>query len=290
MAGFHESTVKIMDKVLISVITVCLNAEKEIEYTIRSVSDQKCADYEYLIVDGGSADSTLSIAEGYSDRFSGKNISYRIISQKDKGIYDAMNKAAGYATGEWILYLNAGDTLFDENVLDDLTSDISDKTDVIYGDTLLMEDNKYKLLKAESTEAFAFCNPICHQASMVRKNIVQNFSFDTGYKIASDYDFFLRVYLTGEYGFKKADRVFCIYPMSGISSTCVTEREKEFNLSRKKNGLKRVAFPHILILKNRLIYSIRKTAVGIMGSRFYSEKRGWYSDGFRAAGLGETDA
>ena len=114
--------------------------------------------------------------------------------------------------------------------------------------------------------------------------------FDTDYKIASDFDLFLRVYIAGKYGFKKSDEVLCIYQMCGISSICVREREKEFDLSRKKNGLKRVIFPNILIFKNCLIYEIRKTAIKILGSKFYSEKRGWYSDRFMAAGLGEADA
>lgn len=290
MAGFVEGTVLKMDKVLISVITVCLNAEKEIEYTIESVLDQNFSDYEYLIIDGGSTDSTLGIAEEYACRFAGKNISYQIISHKDNGIYDAMNKAAGYATGEWIIYLNAGDALFDENVLSIYSSEVSDGVDVIYGDAVLKDAEKYKLLKAKSVEDYACCNPICHQASMVRSEIVRIFLFDTDYKIASDFDLFLRVYIAGKYGFKKSDEVLCIYQMCGISSICVREREKEFDLSRKKNGLKRVIFPNILIFKNCLIYEIRKTAIKILGSKFYSEKRGWYSDRFMAAGLGEADA
>ena len=87
-------------KTLISVITVCLNAEKDIEYTIDSVLDQDFTDYEYLIQDGGSDDSTIEIAEKYGKYFENRNIPFRINSEKDTGLYDAMNKAVGRASGE----------------------------------------------------------------------------------------------------------------------------------------------------------------------------------------------
>ncbi|MCR5012178.1 MAG: sodium-dependent transporter [Lachnospiraceae bacterium] len=80
-------------KTLISVITVCLNAEKDIEFTMDSVLDQDFTEYEYLIQDGGSDDRTIEIAEGYRERFKERNIPFRIISEKDEGLYDAMNKA-----------------------------------------------------------------------------------------------------------------------------------------------------------------------------------------------------
>ena len=99
------------------IITVCLNAEKVLEKTILSVLNQEFNEYEYLIKDGCSYDSTLRIAESYTSAFRKKGISYRIISQKDQGIYDAMNQAACAAQGEWILYMNAGDCFANNLVL-----------------------------------------------------------------------------------------------------------------------------------------------------------------------------
>ncbi len=272
-----------VDKKLISVITVCLNAENEIGFTIDSVLKQDYTNYEYLIKDGGSDDSTIEIAEKYINRFSEKNIPFRIISEKDEGLYDAMNQSSQYAEGEWIIYINAGDELFDNNVLSRLSSEISDQYNVLYGDAVLTENEKYKLLKAGCLERFKYTNPICHQASLTRTDVIRKYLFDKRYFIASDFDLFLKLYLLDDNRLKKTDIVFCIYRLGGISNSRVLLREKEFNTSRKKNGLKRVIFPHLQIIKNVFIEEIRKIAVIILGNRFYSENRGWYSDKYKAS-------
>ena len=266
-----------MDKILISVITVCLNAEKEIEYTIESILNQDFADFEYLIKDGQSDDSTLEIAEKYRNRFQEKNIPFRIISEKDEGLYDAMNQAAGCAEGEWIIYINAGDALFDEHVLKCLSSEISGSADVIYGDAVLLENDRYKLLKAGSIERFKNYNPICHQASLTRTEIIRKYSFDPKYEIAADFDLFLKACLSNEKGFKKTDFAFCVFRLGGISSKKIRQREKEFDASRKENGLKRAVFPHLQIFWIVVVDKIRTIAIKILGDQFYSEKRGWYS-------------
>lgn len=272
-----------VEKKLISVITVCLNAEKEIGFTIDSVLKQDYTNYEYLIKDGGSDDSTIEIAEKYINRFSEKNIPFRIISEKDEGLYDAMNQSAQYAKGEWIIYINAGDELFDNKVLSLLSSEISDQYDILYGDAVLTENEKYKLLKAGCLERFKYTNPICHQASLTRTDIIRKNLFDKRYFIASDFDLFLRLYLLNDKRFKKPDIVFCVYRLGGVSNSRVFQREKEFNTSRKINGLKRVAFPHLQIMRIVFVEKIRKAAIIILGKGFYSENRGWYSDKYKAS-------
>ncbi|RXE60893.1 glycosyltransferase, partial [Muribaculaceae bacterium Isolate-001 (NCI)] len=98
----------------ITVVTVCYNAVKEIEKTIQSVISQTYDNVEYIIVDGGSTDGTLDIIRKYSSRIT------RWVSEPDKGIFDAMNKSAHMATGEYINFMNAGDLFFDEKVLSDI--------------------------------------------------------------------------------------------------------------------------------------------------------------------------
>ena len=271
-----------MDKTCISVITVCKNAEKSIEYTIKSVLDQDYAAYEYLIWDGLSDDSTVTIAERFSDYFTAKNIPFRIISEKDGGIYDAMNKAAEYADGERILYLNAGDALFDRNTLSKLAAEISERYDVIYGNAALSENGKYKLLKAKDGSMFKYTNPVCHQAALTKKEVIIKYPFEKNYAIAADFDQFLKIYLSNEQALKKLDFTVCIFLLGGISGNEVLKRETEFNESRKKNGLKRVFLPHLQILENVLIDRIRRIAVRVLGPGFYSERRGWYSDRYKA--------
>lgn len=271
-------------------ITVCLNAEKDIGYTINSILEQDFCGYEYLIKDGGSDDRTISIAESYAQRFREKNIPFRIVCEKDKGIYDAMNRAADIAAGEWVMYMNAGDALFDKTVLTRLSSLISGDADVIYGDAVCMEKGRYKLLRAGSMEDLKYVNPICHQASLVRKDAVREYRFDIGYKISADYDLFLRMYKSGVKRFKKLDETFCIYLLGGTSEKRISEREKEFDDSRKSNGLKRASFPHLQIIRICVVSGIRSLAKKILGNGFYSERRGWYSEKDKAVTAVKEDA
>ncbi|MCR4791140.1 MAG: glycosyltransferase [Lachnospiraceae bacterium] len=278
------------DKLPITVVTVCLNSAKEIEDTIRSVLEQDYAGFEYLIKDGGSDDSTVRIAEGYAESFGRKNISYRIISEQDGGLYDAMNSAAGYAQGEWILYLNAGDMLLAGNVLSRLASCVSDEIDVLYGDAVLFENGRYKLLKAGSAAQFKYRNPICHQASLTRADIIRKYAFDTRYPIAADFDLFLKILSTGVNKLKQTDDALCVFRLGGISNSNILQREKEFDSSRKRNRLKRVRFPEIQILEIVLTDLVRKAAIRILGSGFYSQSRGWYKSAAEAVRQGEDNA
>lgn len=277
-----------MRNVLITVITVCLNAEKDIGRTINSILMQDLTGFEYLIKDGGSGDSTLGIAESYSDRFGEKDISFRIVSEKDEGIYDSMNRAAEIASGEWIIYVNAGDELFDEGVLTRLSSVISQESDVIFGDAVYLENGKYKMLKAGNPDEFKCKNPICHQASVSRTELVKKYRFDTRYSIAADFDMFLKMYLSGEIRYKKTDDVIAVFCLGGVSDRQILEREKEFDISRKRNGLKRAHMPRLQMVGICTLYFVRNLAVKILGSGFYSQKRGWYSDRHEAVMIGKS--
>ena len=272
-----------MDTNLISVVTVCFNAEKDIEYTIESILNQDYAHYEYLIKDGGSLDSTIQIAEKYKDKFKEKNISFRIVSKIDNGIYDAMNKALEFISGEWVIYINAGDALYDNHTLSKLSEDVSPEYDILYGNAVLTDRGKYKLLKAGVEEDWQKTNPMCHQATLTRTDVVRKFLFDTRYEISADYDLSLRIYLADASRLKRLDYVMSIFMFGGMSDSKIFKREKEFNESRKINGLKRVAFPGLLIFKNVMVYVIRRWATVILKGGFYSKKRGWYSTKTEAA-------
>ena len=115
----------------ISIITISYNAVKDIENTILSVLNQTYPNIEYIIIDGGSTDGTLDIIKKYQDK-----ITYWV-SEPDKGIYDAMNKGTLKATGEWLNFMNAGDTFYNEQVLENVFRDNNwENTDVIYGDVI----------------------------------------------------------------------------------------------------------------------------------------------------------
>jgi glycosyltransferase involved in cell wall biosynthesis len=124
-------------KPIFSIITVVFNGETLIDLTMQSVLNQSFTQYEYIVIDGLSKDGTVGVIKQY---FEQHPLSIQWISEKDKGLYDAMNKGLRMAKGDFILFLNAGDTLFNSEVLAKMAAQITPKTDVLYGETMLVDD------------------------------------------------------------------------------------------------------------------------------------------------------
>jgi glycosyltransferase involved in cell wall biosynthesis len=161
---------------LITIITVTYNAEKYLERTIQSIIGQTHTDYEYLIVDGGSKDRTLEIVKQYEGHVR------RWVSERDRGLYDAMNKGMRMATGDFIWFMNAGDEIYDEHVLARLAALSPTTTDVYYGDALFVQEDGQALgLRSEVTphrlperlhwRSMALGMVVCHQSFIVRRII-----------------------------------------------------------------------------------------------------------------------
>lgn len=183
----------------ISIITITYNAEKELPATLESIKRQTFTNFEHIIVDGASSDGTLSIARQASTP------SMRILSEPDKGLYFAMNKGLDLARGEYILFLNAGDSFHNANTLSLYAQATFSKPDIIYGDTIIVDDdrnflrNRHLSAPAQLT-ANSFKNGmlICHQAFMVRKKIASH--YNTSYRFSSDYDWTLNCIEASESG------------------------------------------------------------------------------------------
>jgi glycosyltransferase involved in cell wall biosynthesis len=158
----------------ISVITVTYNAEKFIEKTIKSIINQTYKNIEFIIVDGNSKDSTLKIIDNYSNNID------KIISEKDSGIYDAMNKGIDLATGDFITFLNAGDDYINDTVLFDIFNNLEKDVTVVYGDhiSILNGKEKYRNAKKFNTKnLFKFLTTtVCHQAIFVRRDIAPKYN------------------------------------------------------------------------------------------------------------------
>lgn len=172
---------------LISIVTITYNAERELPATMDSVRGQSFSDYEHLIVDGASSDGTLKVA---SASRTGRT---RIISEPDKGLYDAMNKGLRLAKGEYVLFLNAGDTFASADVLEAYASGISLDADIVYGDTDIVNGEgvvtghrHHSVPSILTHESFSYGMLICHQAFMVRKSIAP--FYDLSYRFSADYD------------------------------------------------------------------------------------------------------
>jgi len=173
-----------MTKPLISVITVCYNAVNYIEATILNVIGQKDENIQFIIIDGGSTDGTVEIIKKYEG-----HIKYWI-SESDKGIYDAMNKAWAKADNDsYLLYLGAGDKII---ALPDMS--LYGDADVIYGDAFLGEN---KLFKSTVGWRSYLGNTIHHQAMLVKKSLHFDPPFSLDFKIYSDFDFNQRLLKQG---------------------------------------------------------------------------------------------
>ena len=193
----------------VSIVTVCLNAVKEIETTILSVLNQSFADVEYIIVDGGSTDGTVDVIRKYQDRIA------HFISEPDKGIYDAMNKGVDLATGDWINFMNAGDCFVSENVISNVASALQGGHAVVFGNTIMVNGRHMKLSKGQLyPDRFP---KIGHQSSFVKTSLMKDNYFNTNYTISADFDFLFKMYKEGK-DFFYIDTEVVLYNMDGMSS------------------------------------------------------------------------
>ena len=178
----------------ITIITVCFNAEKTIENTIKSVLSQSYQKIEFIIVDGASSDNTLSIVNKYRDKVA------KVISEKDDGLYDAMNKGLRYATGDYVLFLNADDALYSSETIEEVFHS-GENADVYYGEAMIVDD-KGKALGLRSVKtshqvpeyltwkSLRWGMVISHQAFIIRRSLA--LPYDLQYHICSDIDWMIR--------------------------------------------------------------------------------------------------
>lgn len=201
-----------------SIITVCMNAEKTIGDTIRTVLEQTCTDVEYIVKDGGSKDETVRIAKSFMPAFEKKGISYRVISKPDRGIYDAMNQAVRDVQGEWVLYMNAGDQFADGYVLETVEeSGKLETADIVYGDRIDCADEGFLYRKAYPLERIRDRLPFCHQSVFAKKCLYDQMEYTLRYRLCSDYLFFYHWYQEGK-SFAYLPIAISIYDKHGVSS------------------------------------------------------------------------
>ena len=176
---------------LFSIITITFTAESTREPTLCSVATQQENDYEYLIVDGASKDGTVALARQY-------DCVTRIISEPDRGLYDAMNKGIKAATGEYLVFLNAGDSLYAPDTLKKLHDFIGEnRPDILYGETAIVDSDRrfiamrrLKTPEKLSWKSFRMGMLVCHQAFIVRRELAP--LYDLSYRFSADFDWCIR--------------------------------------------------------------------------------------------------
>jgi glycosyltransferase involved in cell wall biosynthesis len=193
----------------ISIIIPTFNSENTVSCCLDSIHSQEFTDYEVLIIDGGSCDKTLSIVQNY------KNIRFKIHSEPDKGIYDAMNKGIKLAIGDWIYFLGSDDYLVDSKVLKSVSALFTLNYDIIYGDTIWGSEkkggefNKYSLIRSNIT----------HQAIFYKKTIFDKLGdYNLTYKIWADYEFNIKCFGDDSIITKYVEIEIANYGINGYSS------------------------------------------------------------------------
>jgi len=241
---------------LISIVTVCYNAQQFIEKTIQSIVNQTFKDIEYIIIDGASKDKTLDIVKKYETKIT------KLISEPDNGLYDAMNKGIKKANGKYILFINAGDAFHSNTTLEEVFNNCQ-KSDVIYGDTLITNSNweiigKRRLRPPKTLKYKDFSKGmlVSHQAFIAKKSLAE--LYDINYRYSADFDWTIKI-------LKKA-KTICnasipiAHFMEGgqTSKTVIPGLKERFIIMKKHYGLSRTVFMHFFILFRLFLHLLKK--------------------------------
>lgn len=229
-----------MEKLLVSIVTPCFNSEKTIKRTIESVLNQTYDNIEYIIIDGGSTDNTLNIIKEYNNNLNGK---IRVISEKDNGIYDAMNKGISLCNGELIGIINSDDW-YENDAIEKICSNFNgEKYNVLYGMVKVWENNIIRNIYFRSHQ-FIEKRMIAHPTCFVTKNIYEDFGmFNLEYKSSADYELILRFSLNKEIKFTPVYDIIANFTAGGMSGGQTGVRETA-----------KIKWKHKLIGKTRLYY------------------------------------
>ena len=230
-----------MTMYLLTIITVCLNDRNALLKTIKSFLSQDIyihnkellEQIEYLIIDGGSNDGTIELIKSYQRLYPHL---FRYISEKDSGIYDAMNKGLRTANGKWIQFLNAGDAYADNGVLSYVWSTLCENdSDVIYGDTILVFNDKYERY-APSIPKMQCTMGFIHQAAFFKRTMHLIYPYDLKYKFASDNNTVIGMCLDKKTFYRIAYPI-CRYDCSGVSFQRSNEYLKEVKQIQIDRGI-----------------------------------------------------
>ena len=254
--GINRTTKYLKDK--ISVITVVFNAVTKIENTILSVINQDYENIEYIVIDGGSNDGTLDVIKKYSNKIS------KIVSEIDKGIYDAMNKGVDLSEGDWINFMNAGDEYIDNQVLSRifLHNKPSETTSVIYGDAVINKrNNVLGRFDANKSIESIWKGPVFRHGTMfTRTDIHKKYPFDLSQelKICSDFDFILKLYYKG-YIMSYSGKTILKYEEEGVSNNTVNNAINNKKLIKKYDKrLSYIIWHNLNILRCFLLINVNK--------------------------------
>jgi glycosyltransferase involved in cell wall biosynthesis len=227
----------------VSIITVCYNSASHLEDAINSVASQDYSNIEHIVIDGGSADGTIALLEKYDEKIAGW------ISEPDHGIYDAMNKGIGMATGEVIGILNSDDFYCDEKIISEVADSFADPgIDAVYGDLIFVDpENLNRTVRTYSSAKwsparFARGYMPAHPTFFVRRKYYEKFGlFETDYQIAADYEMLIRLLYVNKLNYKYLPLTMVKMRKGGVSSNGIKSNiilNREIVRACRKHGIK----------------------------------------------------
>lgn len=200
-----------MNKPFLSIITINYNDLKGLEKTVSSVMEQTLADFEYLIIDGGSNDGSLELIEQHQEQ-----LSYWV-SERDSGVYNAMNKGIAAAKGTYLLFLNSGDILTSKTALEDFIGQPSFSGDIIYGDYKFEKGEK--VYPDELTPYYFMRTSLPHQSTFFKRTVFDRMgNYNENYKIAADRAFYIKCFMNGQIRFQHITYALTKFDLSGMSN------------------------------------------------------------------------
>lgn len=232
-----------MYKPKITIIMAVYNRVDKIEQCISSVINQIYDNLEYIIIDGGSTDGTVDIIKKYDDK-----IAYWC-SEPDKGIYDAWNKGLAHATGDYINFIGSDDAMYGYSAMTNIVVHLNENVDVLAGNIVLVyEQNGFEILMNNNqvkSKTYYRGGCILTQGTLIKRTLFNKYKFDTSYKVAADYKFFLQYYYDNTVRIKFVDDVIQYFSDGGVSSIEFNFAKMEDNKIYKELGLDELVDCHL---------------------------------------------
>ena len=233
----------------LSIIVVCLNAGPKLIDTLKSIQEQTFENYEVVIKDGGSKDDTIENAKLWLDEQEKFSSKVNFFYQKDTGIYDAMNQATTYASGEYLYFLNCGDSLYEEDSLTKFIACMKTKNSLIYYGNVYDRIRKAKVQSNPKIDDFACYRHVPnHQTCIYHKSLFANRGYNLSYKVRADYEHFLYSYFIQKANPKYIDVLIANYEGGGFSETkdnirrSKLEHKEIISLYMSKSQIKKYQF------------------------------------------------
>ncbi len=234
-----------------SIITVSLNSGNKLLETVQNILKQTYDDFEIVIKDGVSTDDSISRVKDLNSE------KIRIVSEKDKGIYDAMNEAVKCATGDFILFLNAGDMFYSGDVLEHIAKmDVKPVGTIVYGDTYFATSDSLSKAPPVITGSVCYRNIPCHQAIFYSRDVLMERGFDTSYKIRADFEHFAYSFFEAKRDFVYAGIPICIYEGNGFSESKENRKKDKAEYTRAVRT--NIPFANRVVYRATLILTLHK--------------------------------